>query len=90
MGMYPEVQKKAQAQLDEVLENSRLPHFGDRHSLPYIQAIILETLRWMPPAPMGLPHRAMKNDEYNGHLIPKGSLIFPVRTLPFFLSPDLT
>ena len=78
MALYPDVQKKAQAQLDEVLGQSRLPTFDDINSLPYIHSIILEVLRWMPPAPIGLPHRVMKDDEYKGLLIPKGALIVGV------------
>ncbi|KAJ3555828.1 hypothetical protein NM688_g2361 [Phlebia brevispora] len=77
MAMHPDIQRKAQAQLDEVLSSSRLPTFEDYESLPYIHAIILEALRWMPPAPLGLPHRAMKTDEYNGYKIPEGALVFP-------------
>ena len=78
MAMHPEVQQKAQRQLDEVLGLTRLPTFEDSDALPYIHAIALEVLRWRPPAPLGLPHCVMKDDEYNSFLIPKGSLIVGV------------
>jgi cytochrome P450 len=52
MLQYPEAQKKGQAELDKVL-NGRLPEPGDAPSLPYINAIVKETLRWQPVAPLG-------------------------------------
>ncbi len=54
MLLYPETQARAQAELDEVLGRSRLPDFGnDEYELPYIKAIVLEVLRWMPVTPLG-------------------------------------
>jgi Cytochrome P450 len=38
---YPEVQKKAQAGIDQVL-NGRLPEHSDFPSLPYLSALIKE------------------------------------------------
>ncbi|KAJ3560335.1 hypothetical protein NP233_g10902 [Leucocoprinus birnbaumii] len=74
MSMYPEHQKKAQAELDSVL-NGRLPEFGDRPFLPHINAIVKETMRWQPVTPMGFGHAASEADEYNGYYIPKGTLV---------------
>lgn len=42
---HPEVQIKAQKELDSVVGRDRLPEFSDRQSLPYINAIIKEVLR---------------------------------------------
>ena len=53
MVQYPEVQKRAQAEIDAVVGTERLPDFGDRFSLPYIEAVYRETLRWHPVAPLG-------------------------------------
>ena len=50
---YPEVQKKAQAEIDAVVGRERLPTLADRPNLPYVEAIMSETLRWGPVAPMG-------------------------------------
>ncbi len=52
--LYPEVQAKAQAELDAVVGPTRLPNFDDSPQLPYIEAIILEALRWNPVLPMGV------------------------------------
>ena len=46
MALYPEVQKKAQAEIDAVVGSHRLPDFEDRPSLPYINAIVKELMRW--------------------------------------------
>lgn len=43
MVMYPEVQAKAQAEIDRVMQG-RLPTISDEADLPYITAIIKETL----------------------------------------------
>ena len=64
---YPHVVKKAQAELDRVIGQDRLPEFSDKASLPYIQAIVDETLRWRPVAVLGgTPHAVIEDDEYNG------------------------
>lgn len=49
----PIIQAKAQAELDEVIGRDRLPDFTDREQLPYINAMIMETLRWQPVVPLG-------------------------------------
>lgn len=77
MALYPEVQKKAREELDRVLGPNKLPTFDDRDKLLYIEAIVKETLRWHPVAPMGIPHLCTEDDIYNGYLIPKGALILP-------------
>ncbi|KAF7761211.1 hypothetical protein Agabi119p4_10620 [Agaricus bisporus var. burnettii] len=74
MALHPEVQKKAQAELDQVL-GGRLPEFADRPNLPYINAVIKETGRWQPVAPLAATHMNPKSDEYNGYYIPKDTYI---------------
>ncbi|KAI9444596.1 cytochrome P450 [Lactarius indigo] len=49
---YPEVQKRAHIELDTVVGRSRIPTFSDAPSLPYIQAIVKETLRWRTCSPI--------------------------------------
>lgn len=53
---FPEVQKKAQAELDAVVGRDRMPTFADREHLPYIQALVRECFRWKTVAPIGVPH----------------------------------
>ena len=74
MVVYPEVQVRAQAELDEVVGRSRPPTFADVPSLPYIRAMVKETLRWSPIAPFGVPHASTEDDWYEGMFIPKGTI----------------
>ncbi|KAI0256928.1 cytochrome P450 [Lactifluus subvellereus] len=71
---HPEFQKRAQAELDEVVGRSRPPTFSDAPSLPYIQALIKEVLRWRPSVPLGVPHSTTEDDWYEGMFIPKGTM----------------
>jgi len=67
---------KAQEELDRVVGSERLPNFDDKEDLPYIQAIVGETLRWRPIAIIGgQPHASIAEDVYNGMYIPKGSTV---------------
>jgi len=75
MILYPEVQRKAQEEIDRVVGAARLPDFSDRESLPYINAIVNETFRYHPVLPLIPPHGLMQDDEYNGYFIPKGSFV---------------
>ncbi|KJA26070.1 hypothetical protein HYPSUDRAFT_36932 [Hypholoma sublateritium FD-334 SS-4] len=77
MVLNPDVQKRAQEEIDQVVGMSRLPEFSDRNSMPYIQATLFETLRWFSVTPLALPHRAVKEDEYNGFRIPAGATVTP-------------
>ncbi|KAJ6472466.1 cytochrome P450 [Mycena sanguinolenta] len=76
MALHPEVQAKAQREIDLVVSDMRLPEFHDREDLPLVECILQETLRWMPAVPLGPPHYSRQDDVYCGMLIPKGSLIF--------------
>ena len=92
MTLYPEVQRKAQAEIDVVIGPDRLPDFEDCHSLSYINAVVKETLHWHLAIPLGenfhyhiymiltrfkaVPHMTINNDEYNGYYIPKGTNVF--------------
>ena len=46
MSLYPDVQRRANTELDTVVGRGRLPDFADREKLPYVEAILKETLRW--------------------------------------------
>ena len=59
IAQYPEVQRKAQAQIDAVIGRGRLPDFEDRERLPYVEAVLKELFRWRPPLPLG---RWLKTD----------------------------
>jgi cytochrome P450 family 619 len=56
MVVWPEVMKKAQAEIDSVVPEDRLPNWSDYSSLPYIAATVKEAHRWRPVAPLSVPH----------------------------------
>lgn len=49
---YPDIQRRAQQEVDEVVGQDRLPEFEDLGSLPYVHAIVKELLRWQPVIPI--------------------------------------
>ncbi|KAL1891496.1 hypothetical protein Sste5346_007587 [Sporothrix stenoceras] len=77
MIMFPDIQTTAQEEIDRVVGGDRLPDVEDREKLPYVNALIKETLRWWPIAPMGFPHTADDDVEYAGMTIPKGAYLLP-------------
>jgi cytochrome P450 len=72
MTLFPDVQKKAQAEIDAVVGPDRLPSLADRASLPYIEALAKEVLRWNVVAPIGMhtsfiaffSYRTVLNDRF--------------------------
>lgn len=77
MLMHPQVQATAQAELDSVLGRGQLPAFGDEEKLPYLMAVVKESLRWQVALPFSIPHTLMEDDDYKGFYIGKSSLIIP-------------
>lgn len=75
MTTHPEVQRKAQEELDKVVGRDRIPDLDDMELLPYTYALVLEVLRWYPVLPLGVPHRLIADDVYNGMDIPEGSIV---------------
>ena len=53
MALHPDVQQQAQEELDRVVGRARLPSFRDRESLPFVNAIIKEVIRWEAVVPTG-------------------------------------
>lgn len=75
MATHPKIQKKAQMEIDSITGGLRLPDFQDRPTMPYIEAMYRELMRWMPPLHIGLPHYSTEDDTYKGYFIPKGGLL---------------
>ncbi|KAI4526012.1 cytochrome P450 [Schizophyllum commune Loenen D] len=82
MILNPDVQRKAQEEIDRVVGRDRLPSFSDRASMPYLDYVLLETLRWCPVSPLGVPHKSLEDDIYRGMYIPKGTLSLSSPLLP--------
>ncbi|KZT36772.1 cytochrome P450 [Sistotremastrum suecicum HHB10207 ss-3] len=77
MMLFPEVQKRAQKYIDELLQGERLPDLEDRDSLPYLSAIVKEALRWQPIVPLGLAHCLAQDDTYRNYHLPADTMIIP-------------
>ncbi|KAK0497945.1 cytochrome P450 [Armillaria luteobubalina] len=75
MTQNPNIQKKAQEAIDEVIGCDRLPEFSDYKSVPYINAILKEVLRWRAVLPLAVPHSTSRDDEYRGYHIPKDAIV---------------
>ncbi|CAL5872702.1 uncharacterized protein PFLUO_LOCUS6969 [Penicillium psychrofluorescens] len=77
MVLFPDVQRKAQAEMDDLFGKPTLPTAADRERLPYVNAIVKEALRWHTVAPFAIPHRTDEDDVINGFLIPKNAILLP-------------
>ncbi|KAI0267091.1 cytochrome P450 [Gloeopeniophorella convolvens] len=76
MTLYPDTQSKAQAEIDRVIGSDRLPTLADRGSLPYVNALFSEIMRWTVVVPIGGgPRKASADDIHRGYRIPKGTLV---------------
>ncbi|KAI9441767.1 cytochrome P450 [Lactarius indigo] len=73
--LRPDVQKKAQDEIDAIVGRERLPTFEDRPRLPFVDAMCQEVMRWQPVVPLAVPHMASEDGVYEGFFIPKGALI---------------
>lgn len=56
MVLHPDVQHRAQAEIDSCVGPDRLPTFDDRPHLPYVEAIIKECFRSHAPSQLSAPY----------------------------------
>ncbi|KAI1409932.1 putative cytochrome P450 [Hypoxylon sp. FL1857] len=75
MVTHPDVQRRAQEEVDSVVGTGRLPTLEDMESLPYIRGCVKETLRWMPTTALLVPHAPLKDDVYQDYIIPAGASV---------------
>jgi len=73
---FPEVQRKAQEEVDRVIGSERAPVFEDWANLPYLQAFNNEINRFRSISPLAMAHAATADEHYNGYLIPEGATLF--------------
>lgn len=72
---HPEVQRKFQAEIDEVLPKGTLATLEDRSRMPFTEAVIHEVLRASSLASLGVQHVAVRDTMLGGYLLPKGTIV---------------
>ncbi|CAK8696052.1 unnamed protein product [Clavelina lepadiformis] len=72
---YPDVQKKMQQEIDDVIGQSGVPKISLMDRFPYTRAVIQEVTRIRPIVPLNVPHRASRDATLMGYHIPKGAII---------------
>jgi len=72
----PHIQQKLQQEIDSVI-GGRKPTLADRPNMPYVEATIMETLRFLSHVPMALPHKAIVDTTVCGYRVPKGTTVYP-------------
>ncbi|KAG7221846.1 hypothetical protein INR49_017022, partial [Caranx melampygus] len=77
MVLYPDIQERVQAEIDEVIGRHREPSLSDKGSLPFTEATIMEVQRLTVVVPLGIPHMASKTTVFRGYTIPQGTVILP-------------
>lgn len=74
MVLHPDIQSKAQSEIDAVVGNSRLVSDADIPMLPYLQSIVKESLRMHPPGPLlSWARLAIHDVNVGNHFVPAGT-----------------
>ncbi|KAL7087207.1 hypothetical protein ACP275_13G053400 [Erythranthe tilingii] len=73
---HPEAMNKAKVELDEVVGKGNTFEESHIDKLPYLQAVLKETLRLHPPIPFLVPRRAIQETDFMGYRIPKDTQLF--------------
>ncbi|TNN46534.1 Cytochrome P450 2J5 [Liparis tanakae] len=79
-----DIQDKVQAEIDDVIGQTRLPTMEDRLNMPYTNAVIHETQRMGNIVPLNGPRKAARDTTLGGYFIPKGTSFMPSLTSVLF------
>ncbi|KAF6144613.1 hypothetical protein GIB67_006105 [Kingdonia uniflora] len=71
----PNIMEKARLELKQAIEKDKPVEESDIARLPYLQAIVKETFRLHPPAPLLVPRRAETETDVCGFTVPKNALV---------------
>ncbi|KAF0028306.1 hypothetical protein F2P81_019393 [Scophthalmus maximus] len=83
---YPHIQERCQQEIDLTLEQKAHVTYGDRHNMPYMQAVIHEVQRTANTVPLSVFHSTTTDTELMGYSLPRGTLI--VQNLDSVLSEE--
>ncbi|XP_007523529.2 cytochrome P450 2D17-like [Erinaceus europaeus] len=75
MILHPDMQRRVQQEIDEVIGQSRPPEMADQAHMPYTMAVIHEVQRFGDIVPLGVPHMTSRDTEVQGYRIPKGTVL---------------
>ncbi|KAH7972758.1 hypothetical protein HPB52_016645 [Rhipicephalus sanguineus] len=71
----PEIQRRVQQEIDEVVGSERVPTWDDRKHMPYTLACSWEIHRWKPAPPLGMPREANEDIVVDNFFIPRGTVV---------------
>ncbi|KAL8219999.1 UNVERIFIED_CONTAM: hypothetical protein K2H54_037549 [Gekko kuhli] len=91
---HPEVEEKVHQEIDQVIGRNRAPNWDDHLQMHYTEAVIHEIQRFADMIPMGLARRVIRDTQFRGYTIPKGTEVFPLlgsvlRDPKHFARPDV-
>ncbi|KAI3924519.1 hypothetical protein MKW92_032091 [Papaver armeniacum] len=69
------IQEKLYREINNVTGGKRPVKVEDLNKLPYLQAVMKETMRMKPIAPMAIPHKASKDTSLMGKNVNKGTVV---------------
>ncbi|KAL3275504.1 hypothetical protein HHI36_020264 [Cryptolaemus montrouzieri] len=75
MILRPDIQQKVQSSLDNAFDRNEPIEYCERHRVPYVEAVLLEVLRFFLITPIIGPRRALHETELGGYRIPKNTTI---------------
>ncbi|XP_029433076.1 cytochrome P450 2K1 [Rhinatrema bivittatum] len=80
MMKYPEIQKRAQKEIDTVIKPGQVPKVEDRRNMPYTDAVVHEVQRFANIIPMSVSRATSTEVHFRGYCIPKGIEVVPLLT----------
>ena len=74
---HPDVQDRCYREVLTVVGKERQPSIEDKPEMPYLEATIMETLRFSGTSPLAFPHSVSRNVHFAGYVIPRGAFVLP-------------
>ncbi|XP_063045602.1 cytochrome P450 2F5-like [Engraulis encrasicolus] len=74
---HTHIQERCHEEIDSVLGSRESVSYEDRHSMPYLQAVIHESQRVADVVPLSVFHTTTTHTQLHGYNIPKGTMVIP-------------
>ncbi|GBN17586.1 Cytochrome P450 2J2 [Araneus ventricosus] len=75
MAAFPDVQKKVQKEILEVIGPDRNPEYQDQKSMPFSHAVLLEVMRWKSIVPLNVLRYTLADTNVAGYDLPAGTIV---------------